>query len=58
VTGGAANGIRVVLASVLPAFDYRWRTGLEPAPTIVALDAWSRDCAVRHGPVHLGCGPS
>src|SRR5215468_7093725 len=27
-----ANGIRVVLVSVLPAADYPWRRGLDPAP--------------------------
>src|SRR5437762_13522203 len=37
---GRANGIRVVLASVLPVFDYPWKPGLEPAPKIVALNAW------------------
>jgi lysophospholipase L1-like esterase len=37
-----ANGIRVVLCSVLPVFDYPWRPGLEPAPKIVALNAWMR----------------
>ena len=37
-----ANRIRVVLASVLPAFDYPWKKGLEPAPKIVALNAWIR----------------
>ena len=35
-----ANGIRVVLVSVLPVFDYPWKPGLEPAPKIVALNAW------------------
>src|SRR4029078_13457988 len=34
-----ANGIRVVLSSVLPVFDYPWKPGLEPAPMIVALNA-------------------
>jgi lysophospholipase L1-like esterase len=48
-----ANGIRVVLASVLPAFDYPWRPGLEPAPKIVALNAWMREWAARHGAVYL-----
>ena len=48
-----ANGIRVVLASVLPAYDYRWRPGLEPAPKIVALNAWIRDYAARNGHVYL-----
>ena len=48
-----ANGIRVVLASVLPAYDYRWRPGVEPAPKIVALNSWIRDYAARNGHVYL-----
>src|SRR5438309_12022205 len=32
-----ANHIRVVLCSVLPAYDFAWHPGLEPAPKIVAL---------------------
>jgi lysophospholipase L1-like esterase len=45
----AANGIRVVLCSVLPVFDYPWKPGLTPAPKIVALNAWIRDYAKAHG---------
>ncbi|MBX6365748.1 MAG: SGNH/GDSL hydrolase family protein [Gemmatimonadetes bacterium] len=48
-----ANAIRVVLASVLPAADYPWRRGLDPAPKIVALNAWMKDYAARHGVVYL-----
>ena len=48
-----ANGIRVVLASVLPAFDYPWKRGLEPAPKIVALNAWMKGYAARVGAVYL-----
>ena len=48
-----ANGIRVVLSSVLPVYDYRWRPGLEPALKIVALNRWMRDYARRHGHVYL-----
>ena len=44
-----ANGIRVVLCSVLPVFDYPWKPGLEPAPKIVALNAWIRRYAESHG---------
>ncbi|MBO2032260.1 SGNH/GDSL hydrolase family protein [Siccationidurans ginsengisoli] len=33
-----AHGIRVVLCSVLPAYDFPWRKGLAPAPKIVALN--------------------
>ena len=49
----SANGIRVVLASVLPAFDYPWKPGLEPAAKIVALNEWIRDYAARHDAVYL-----
>lgn len=33
-----ANGIKVVLSSTLPAYDYPWKPGLEPAPKIIALN--------------------
>jgi len=48
-----ANGIGVVLSSVLPAFDYPWRPGLEPGRQIVALNAWMRDYASKAGAVYL-----
>ena len=48
-----ANGIRVVLSSVLPVHDYPWRPGLEPAPKIVALNAWMKAYAARIGAVYL-----
>ena len=34
-----ANGIAVVLASVLPAYDYPWRPGLKPHQRIPELNA-------------------
>ena len=48
-----ANRIRVVLASVLPVFDYPWKPGLEPAPRIVALNAWIKSYATQRGAVYL-----
>ncbi|MDX1430706.1 MAG: SGNH/GDSL hydrolase family protein [Rhodothermales bacterium] len=48
-----ANGIRVVLSSVLPAYDYRWRPGLEPAPKIIALNAWMKQYAADNDVVYL-----
>jgi acyl-CoA thioesterase I len=48
-----ANGIRVVLSSVLPVFDYPWRRGLEPAPKIIALNAWMKAYAAKVGVVYL-----
>lgn len=48
-----ANGIRVVLSSVLPVYDYPWKPGLEPAPKIMALNAWMKDYAAKRGAVYL-----
>ena len=47
------NNIRVVLASVLPVFDYPWKRGLEPAPKIVVLNAWIKAYAARVGAVYV-----
>lgn len=33
------NKIKVVLCSVLPANDFKWRPGLEPADKVIALNA-------------------
>jgi lysophospholipase L1-like esterase len=48
-----ANGVRVVLASVLPADDFPWRPDQQPAPKVRALNAWIREYAARHGHVYL-----
>lgn len=48
-----ANGIRVVLSSVLPVWDYPWKPGLQPAPKIVALNAWMKRYAASRGAVYL-----
>jgi lysophospholipase L1-like esterase len=48
-----ANGIRVVLSSVLPVYDYPWKPGLEPAPKIIALNKWMKEYARAHGAVYL-----
>ncbi len=48
-----ANGIRVVLSSVLPVYDYPWKRGLEPASKIMALNAWMKHFAARRGAIYL-----
>ncbi|WP_348267418.1 SGNH/GDSL hydrolase family protein [Edaphobacter sp. DSM 109919] len=48
-----ANGIKVILASITPAFDYPWKRGLEPAPKIRALNAWLKDYCTQHGYTYL-----
>jgi lysophospholipase L1-like esterase len=47
------HGIRVVLCSVLPVYDYPWRQGLAPAPKIVALNAWMKHYADSTGAVYV-----
>jgi len=48
-----ANGIRVVLCSILPAFDFPWRPGREPAPKVVALNRWIKAYAESKGYVYV-----
>lgn len=48
-----ANHIRVVLCSVLPAYDFPWYPGLEPAPKIVAMNTWIRSYAAEKGYVYV-----
>jgi acyl-CoA thioesterase I len=43
------NGIRVVLASVLPVTRYSWRPEIEPQAKITALNAWIKDHSRRAG---------
>lgn len=48
-----ANEIKVVLSSVLPAFDYPWKPGLEPAPKIVKLNEMIKNYAEKNNIVYL-----
>jgi acyl-CoA thioesterase I len=48
-----ANSIRVVLCSVLPASDFSWHKGLEPAPKIKALNAWLKNYATKNNFVYV-----
>lgn len=48
-----ANGIRVIIASVLPAVDYPWRPGLHPALKIQALNNWLAGYCVNHTVTYL-----
>ena len=49
----SANGIKVVLASVLPAFDYPWRPGCKPHTRIPELNRLIEDFAISEGIVFL-----
>jgi lysophospholipase L1-like esterase len=49
-----ANGIKVVLASVLPAARYPWRPGVvDPAGRIRALNEWLKGYAAEQQVVYL-----
>lgn len=49
-----ANGIRVILSSVLPVCDYlQPQTPRRPPAKIVALNAWLKDYCARNGYIYL-----
>jgi len=48
-----ANGIRVVLCSVMPAFDFPWKPGRQPAPKVVELNTWIKAFAASKGHVYV-----
>lgn len=48
-----ANGVEPVLSSVLPAYDYPWRPGLEPNIKIPKLNAMIKNYAALSGIVYL-----
>jgi len=48
-----ASKIRAVLCSVLPARDFRWHTGLHPAPKIQALNARIKEYAANNNLVYV-----
>lgn len=48
-----ANNIKVVLCSILPAYDYPWKTGLEPAQKIVDLNKWIKEYAVKNKIIYV-----
>jgi len=43
------HGIRVILCSVLPALSFPWHPGIEPAPSIIALNKLLKDYAEQNG---------
>ncbi|MGB5819787.1 MAG: SGNH/GDSL hydrolase family protein [Saonia sp.] len=47
------NGIRVIISSVLPAYDYPWRPGKKPNEKIPALNKMLKSYADKKGIVYL-----
>jgi len=48
-----ANDIQVIISSVLPAYDYTWRPGLEPNIKIPQLNVMLKDYADNNGFLYL-----
>ncbi len=48
-----ANGIKVVLSSILPAYDYSWRPGLEPFKKINSVNEWLKKYSEENGFTYL-----
>jgi lysophospholipase L1-like esterase len=44
-----ANGIKVIVTSITPAYDYPWKKGMEPAEKIKALNAMLKAYCEAHG---------
>jgi lysophospholipase L1-like esterase len=48
-----ANHIKVVLSSVLPAYDYYWKPGVNPAEKIAALNEMIKNYAYKNEIVYI-----
>ena len=48
-----SNGIKVILSSVLPVYDYPWKPGLKPADKIIKLNEMIKAYADSHGLIYL-----
>ena len=48
-----ANDIKVVLSSVLPAYDFWWRRGMQPAEKIIKLNAMIKGYADQNKIVYV-----
>lgn len=48
-----ANGIKVILSSTLPAYDYPWKPGLEPSGKIIELNNMIKEYADAKGHIYL-----
>jgi lysophospholipase L1-like esterase len=48
-----ANNIKLILCSVLPAYDFHWATGLQPAEKVVSLNKMIKKYADANGILYL-----
>ena len=48
-----ANGIEVVISSILPAIEYLWKPGLNPAPKIISINKELKAYAQQQNFIYL-----
>jgi lysophospholipase L1-like esterase len=48
-----ANNIQVILSSVLPAYDFPWRPGMQPAEKVIQLNTWIKKYAETHACIYV-----
>ena len=48
-----ASGIKVILASITPAYNYPWKPGVDPVPAIREINAWLKDYCTKEGLTYL-----
>lgn len=53
-----ANGIKVVLSSILPVYQYAWRKEVKPVEKIAAVNKWIKQYAKENGHVYLDYFPA
>jgi lysophospholipase L1-like esterase len=47
------SGIKLVLASILPAYSYPWKPSIQPVERIRELNAWLKEFCAKHKCVYL-----
>lgn len=48
-----ANNIKVIICSVLPAYDFPWKQGLEPAKKVIKLNTLLKSYTKKQGLVYV-----
>jgi lysophospholipase L1-like esterase len=48
-----ANGIEVIISSILPAIEYLWKPGLNPAPKIITINKALKAYAKQNNFIYL-----
>ena len=48
-----ANGVKVILSSVLPAFSFPWSPGIDPVQKIIDLNKWIKEYAQKNNFFYL-----